>query len=332
MEGGRQFPARCLHQGFIVEINHGKRHQRHLGTRGARRKKLRLGQGLRSDPKRTLQAGRPRALKRIFTSQSGPLCPQRLYLSAWEVRWGRGGRRGESLSAVSTFQRLPIYHAPRRCAEVGGGRVERRRRAMAPGLPLSPARLPLRPLFGESRPAVSDSSVLAAPPDGVGDRGTGETGGDLALLSPGGKGRGVRVPSAGVPTPLRPTTAGPQAGGKQGDRAGGREPSGGAGGGEPWRRNEGQRALAETSPYLKPAAHRAPVGTVEKGVEALPQLPWAEITPISQTRENAVRTRGDERVFCAQPQHDCSPRAVGSVAVPLAPRSWPQPTEVGVAE
>lgn len=95
---------------------------------------------------------------------------------------------------------------------------------MAPGLPLSPARLPPRPLFGKAAQLFLILPYSQPRPMGWGDRGTGESGGDLALLSPGGKGRGVRVPPAGVPTPLRPTTAGPRAGGKQGDRAGGRAP------------------------------------------------------------------------------------------------------------
>lgn len=53
-------------------------------------------------------------------------------------------------------------------------------------------------------------------------------------LSPGAKGRGVRVRPAGVPTPLRTSTAGLQAGGKQGGRAGGREPSLNVVWGVPW--------------------------------------------------------------------------------------------------
>lgn len=47
---------------------------------------------------------------------------------------------------------------------------------MAPGLPLS--QQDSHPSVRESRPAVSDSSVLAAPPDGVGDRGTRDAEGD----------------------------------------------------------------------------------------------------------------------------------------------------------
>lgn len=37
-------------------------------------------------------------------------------------------------------------------------------------------RTPIRPLFGESRPAVSDSFLLAAPPEGVGAEAAGKSG------------------------------------------------------------------------------------------------------------------------------------------------------------
>lgn len=50
----------------------------------------------------------------------------------------------------------------------------RRRGEMAPGLPLSQQDPHPGLWFGESRPAVSDSSILAAPPEGV--RAVGERG------------------------------------------------------------------------------------------------------------------------------------------------------------
>lgn len=83
------------------------------------------------------------------------------------------------------------------------------------------------------------------------------------------------------------------AGGKHRGREGRPEPGLNVGVGVQWavgRRNQGQRALDERSPCLKPAAHGAPVGSAEKEVKILPQLPLAEILPLSQKRKKGERT------------------------------------------
>ena len=56
-----------------------------------------------------------------------------------------------------------------------GGKAKERNGSRAPTLSAGP---PPWPLVRESRPAVSDSLVLAAPPEGVGDRSFGRAGRD----------------------------------------------------------------------------------------------------------------------------------------------------------
>lgn len=173
-----------------------------------------------------------------------------------------GGKEG----VISCRQHHPpLLDLPRPQAVCGGGSSgqeggwKREGEKWLRGSP-SLSRTPTPASVRESRPAVSDSLVLAAPPKGV-EAEAPEQRGRLSPAEPRGKGRGVRVGPAGAPPSIWPLTAGPQAGGKQRARAGGQEPSLNVVWGLRWAvggRNQGQRAPEERSPYARSWLPKAP--------------------------------------------------------------------------
>lgn len=190
------------------------------------------------------------------------------------------------------------------------------------GLPLS-RQAPTQRLCGESRPAVSDSFPLAAPPEGAGAGAAGKPG-RQGSSEPRGEGPPVLRCAPSSSTVGRRSTGRREATGP-GRRAEAKSKRclvGCAGQGVA---GTGQGALEKRSPYLKPAAHSALLATAEKGVKILPQLADSAHFPEAPERREDPRNRA--RPFCSAPvSRGLADR--GRVCRPLL-RSRPSPPVLG---